>query len=85
MEAHLQVWNTSSLLLENVNHYKRLLGKMIYFTVTRLDTIYLVSVLSQFIQKMLTSLLGMSSTNSRIHQASPKEMTYLSVTWSSPF
>ena len=51
MEAHPQFRDTSSPLFEDANHYRRLLGKLIYLTVTRLDIVYAVSVLSQFMQE----------------------------------
>ena len=46
MEACPQYWDTSSPLFEDANRYRRLLGKLIYFTVTRPDIVYVVSVLS---------------------------------------
>ena len=51
MEARPQFWDTSSPLFEDANRYRRLLGKLIYLTVTRLDIVYAVSVLSQFMQE----------------------------------
>ena len=48
MEARLQFWDT--LHRKDANRYHRLLGKLIFLTVTRLDIVYTVSVLSQFIQ-----------------------------------
>ena len=51
MEARPQFWDTSSPLFEDANHYRRLLGKLIYLTVTRPDIVYAVSVLSQFMQE----------------------------------
>ena len=51
MKACPYFWDTLSPFLEDANCYLRLLGKLIYFTVTRLDIVYAVSVLSQFIQE----------------------------------
>ena len=51
MDACLQFWDTLSPLLEDSNHYRRLLGKLIYLNVTHLDIVYTVSVLSQFMQE----------------------------------
>ena len=48
MEARPNVCDTSSLLFEDANRYRGLLGKLIYLTVTRPDIVYTVSVLSQF-------------------------------------
>ena len=50
-EAGPQFWDTSSPLFEDANRYRRLLGKLIYLTVTCPDIIYAVSVLSQFMQE----------------------------------
>ena len=51
MEARPQFWDTSSPLFEDANSYRRLLGKLIYLTVTRPNIVYAVSVLSQFMQE----------------------------------
>ena len=51
MEACPQFWDTSSPLFEDAYRYRRLLGKLIYLTVTRPDIVYAVSVLSQFMQE----------------------------------
>ena len=44
-------WDTSSDLLKDPNQYRRLIGKLIYLTVTWHDISYAVSLLSQFIHK----------------------------------
>ena len=51
MEARPHLWDTSSPLFEDVKRYRRLLGKLIYLTVTRRDIVYAVSALSQFMQE----------------------------------
>ena len=51
MEARSQFWDDTSPLLEDANRYRRLLGKLIYLTVTRPDIVYTVSLLSQFMQE----------------------------------
>ena len=51
MKARSQFWDTSSPLLEDSNRYLKLLGKLIYLTITRLDIVYTVSALSQFMQE----------------------------------
>ena len=85
MEARPQFWDTLSPLFEDGDCYRRFLGKLIYLTVTCPDIIYVVSVLSQFIQNNSTSSLGGNSTGSSIHQASHRERAYLSMTQSSPY
>ena len=51
MEARPQFWDTWSPLFEDANRYQRLLGKLIYLTVTHPDIVYVVSDLSQFMQE----------------------------------
>ena len=51
MEACSQFWDTLSPLVEDANHYQRLCSKLIYLTITCLDIVYVVSVLSQFMQE----------------------------------
>ena len=49
MEANLKL-HTEGPLLDNPNQYRRLVGKLIYLTITRPDICYTVQVLSQFMQ-----------------------------------
>ena len=51
MESRPKFWDTDSPLLDDADRYRRLLGKLIYLTVTRPDIVYTVSVLSQFMQE----------------------------------
>ncbi|XP_078445042.1 uncharacterized protein LOC144714219 [Wolffia australiana] len=44
------LWDSTSPLLTNVEPYRRLVGKLIYLTVTRPDIAYQVALLSQFMQ-----------------------------------
>ena len=44
-------WDTSSELLEDPGQYRRMIGKLIYLTVTRSDVSYAVSLLSQFMHE----------------------------------
>ncbi|XP_015570351.2 uncharacterized mitochondrial protein AtMg00810-like [Ricinus communis] len=43
--------------LDNIGHYQRLVGKLIYLTITRPDINYAVSMVSQFIHAPRTSHL----------------------------
>ena len=51
LEARPKFWDTDSPIMADTNHYRRLLEKLIYITVTRPDITYDVSVLSQFMHE----------------------------------
>ena len=51
LEAQPKFWDTNSPMMADANRYRRLLGKLIYLTVTRPDITYAVSVLSQFMHE----------------------------------
>lgn len=55
MDVHDKLTPTSGNLLQNPHPYQRLLGKLIYLTVTRPDITFYVHVLSQFMQSPTTS------------------------------
>lgn len=48
MEQNLKLTSTDGILLENPTKYRRLIGRLIYLTVTRPDIVYFVRTLSQF-------------------------------------
>ena len=50
MEQNVDWWDNATTLLEDADIYRRLVGKLIYLTVTRPDISYAVSILSQFMQ-----------------------------------
>ena len=50
MEQNVDWWDHATALLEDAGLYRRLVGKLIFLTVTRPDISYAVSVLSQFMQ-----------------------------------
>ena len=50
MEQNVDWWDNATALLEDAGLYRRLVGKLIFLTVTRPDIAYAVSVLSQFMQ-----------------------------------
>ena len=50
MEQNVDWWDNATALLEDAGIYRRLVGKLIFLTVTRPDIYYAVSILSQFMQ-----------------------------------
>ena len=49
MEQNHQLARSTSPPLENVEQYRRLVGRLIYLSFTRLDLAYSVHILSQFL------------------------------------
>ncbi|GKB37409.1 ribonuclease H-like domain-containing protein [Tanacetum coccineum] len=58
-------------LLENINDYQKLIGKLIYLTTTRTDIAYIVSCLSQFMHCPLKSHLKIALKIIRYLKSSP--------------
>jgi len=52
MEANVDLWHDNSHLLDDPGHYKRLIGKLIYLTVTRPNITFTVGVLSRFMHQL---------------------------------
>ena len=48
MEQNLKLTNDQGEILNDASHYRRLVGRLIYLTITRLDIMYSVNILSQF-------------------------------------
>ncbi|KAG5556472.1 hypothetical protein RHGRI_006920 [Rhododendron griersonianum] len=51
IEQHLKLTLTDGVLLDNPTRYRRLVGRLIYLTVTRPDIVYSIQTLSQFMHQ----------------------------------
>lgn len=51
MEQNLKLTNSDGELISNVSSYRRLIGRLLYLTVTRPDIAYCVQTLSQFLNE----------------------------------
>ena len=49
MDLHLQLRPTDSTHLEDSSQYQHIVGSLVYLTVTRLDIVHAVHILSQFV------------------------------------
>lgn len=54
MDSHLKLTQEKGDVLSNPAHYQRLVGKLIYLTITRPDVSFTVQLLSQFMQQPTT-------------------------------
>ena len=77
MEQNVDWWDNATALLEDAGLYRRLVGKLIFLTVTRPDISYAVSVLSQFMQAPRTiHLEGVYRVLSYLKRAPGKGLLY---------
>lgn len=51
MELNLDLWSEDRVLHEDVEHYKRIIDKLIYSIVTKLENPFVVGLLGQFMYK----------------------------------
>ena len=51
IEVNVSLWFDNSNTLDDPEQYKRLIGKLIYLTVTRLDITFDIDVLSRFMHQ----------------------------------
>ena len=57
MEVNVDLWFDNSHPLDDPERYRRLIGKLIYLTVTRPDITFVIDVLSRFMHE-LERLIG---------------------------
>lgn len=63
--------NIDDSQLKNVEQFQRLVGKLIYLTITRPDISYAVSYISQFMQKPIKGHMGLVNHLLRYLKANP--------------
>jgi hypothetical protein len=80
MEQNLALSKHDGDLIADSSSYRRLVGKMIYLTITRPDLSYAVQVLSQFMDKPRTSYLDAAHRVLRYIKQSPGQGIFLSAT-----
>jgi len=67
IEQNLKLTFTDGDLLRDPTKYHKLVGRLIYLTITRPNIVYLVRALSQFIARVSQNTLGCNITISRVH------------------
>jgi hypothetical protein len=80
MEQNLALTKNDGDLIADPLSYRRLVGKLIYLTITRPDLAYAVQVLSQFMDKPCTSHLDAAHRVLRYIKQSPGQGILLSAT-----
>jgi hypothetical protein len=73
MEPNVKLSNDSSSLLDDLTSYRRLIGRLLYLTTTRLDISFAVQVLSQFMGKPRDTHLVAAIRVLRYIKASPAQ------------
>jgi len=61
MSQQLKLMDDSDLKLDDPNQFRRLVGKLIYLTITRLDISYSVQILNQFVTSPTTEHMNTAS------------------------
>jgi hypothetical protein len=73
MEPSVKFSKDFGILLDDLSSYRRLIGRMLYLTITRLDISFAVQVLSQFMDKPRDTHLAAASRVLRYIKASPTQ------------
>ncbi|XXG46179.1 hypothetical protein AAC387_Pa02g1092 [Persea americana] len=71
MEQHLHLTSTDGASLSDPSAYRRLVGRLLYLTVTRPDIVYSVQLLSQFMQDPRTTHMDAATRVLRYLKGTP--------------
>ena len=82
MEPNVKFSKDSSTLLDDPTSYRRLVGKLLYLTITRPDISFDVQVLSQFMDKPRDTHLEAANRVLRYIKASPTQGFFFPITFS---
>ena len=66
LDANVRMYAHEGKDLEDATMYWKLVGSLIYLTLTRLDIYYVVGVMSRYMQNLKRSPLDVSSSNLEI-------------------
>jgi len=80
MEAHVNLWFDDSHALDDPGRYRRLIGKLIYLTVTKLDITFIVGVLNRFMHQPRDSLVS-CDMGSGLHQELSRKRVGVQEIW----
>ncbi|KAF5477147.1 hypothetical protein F2P56_003819 [Juglans regia] len=80
MEQHLKLSNEDEPLLPDPSIYRRLVGRLIYLTITRPDIVYAVNILSQFMHAPRVSHMTAAMCVLRYIKGSPGQGIFFSST-----
>lgn len=82
VEPNLALTQGDGALLQDASQYRRLVGKLIYLTITRPDLVYVVHILSQFMDKPRQPHLDAAYKVLRYIKQAPGQGILLPSSWS---
>ncbi|XP_057968170.1 uncharacterized mitochondrial protein AtMg00810-like [Malania oleifera] len=78
MDSNLKLTATDSDLYEDPSAYRRMIGRLLYLTITRPDLVYSVQVISQFLAKLVVSHYQEAIRLLRYLKATPGQRLFFS-------